>query len=392
MAEIYRVERYAVQRLSLEVAVRDYALPVKSVCGEAPLVVVGAGVVEVGGRCPGVQLYGVVVVGRLPAHGVVLEDEVAETVEDGPVLVNLQASCDVGAVPDEHVGALVNAGAGEVHKELRRLVAVSAAFVAVYGDHHPVCHASRVSHPFQVVVEVAPVELGADAELLAEREDLVQKDEAGVGVLGNGAGMLEVAERVALRLQAKLLVDAAQGVECGTVNDVRGVEAERVQSGASANIGALLQRASCLGECGGSGDQSDAAIRGVQVGGGAGFAEVAPGARMHKVGVAQVLQVGEQAAFAVVVAMVVGAGDEVDAHPFELAQVLGVGAGECAACHARRVLEVVHEHFEVGEADIGFLEKFSQAHEAVLVEDGHPAGNHRVAAGNECQVTRLRLV
>ena len=121
--------------------------------------------------------------------------------------------------------------------------------------------------------------------------------------------MPKVAEGVALRLQPELGVDAAKGVECGAVNDVRGVEAERVQTGSSVDVGTLFERAPCFGECRGSGYEGNAAVRRIQVCGGAGFAEVAPGARVDKVGVVQVLEVREDAAFAVVVAMVVGAGD-----------------------------------------------------------------------------------
>ena len=70
-------------------------------------------------------------------------------------------------------------------------------------------------------------------------------------------------------------------------------EAERVQAGTPANVGSLVEGASCLGECGGCRDESDAAVCGVEVCGSARFAEVASGAGVYEIGVAEVLQVGE---------------------------------------------------------------------------------------------------
>ena len=183
MSQIDGVQGDAEQRLALKLAAGDYALPVEGVGGEAALVVVTAGVVEVCGRRVSIQLHGLVVVGRLPAYGVVLEDEVAEAVHDGSVFVNLDAARYVGTVSDEHVRAFVDAGVREVHQELGRLVAVRAALVAVYGDHHPIRHAPRIPHPLDVVRQIASIELGADTELLAESEDLVQEDEACVAVV-----------------------------------------------------------------------------------------------------------------------------------------------------------------------------------------------------------------
>ena len=52
----------------------------------------------------------------------------------------------------------------------------------------------------------------------------------------------------------------------------------------------------------------------------------------------------------------------------------------------------MHEHFEVGEADIGISEQLLQTDEAVLTEDRQLAGNHGVAAGDQRQVARLRFV
>ena len=102
--------------------------------------------------------------------------------------------------------------------------------------------------------------------------------------------------------------------------------------------------------------------------------------------------VGQHAALAVVVAVVVGGGNEAYSHPAQLLEASRMGAGERAAGHAGRVLEIVYQHFEVGVADVRFIEQVSERQVARLVEHRQAAGYHSVAGRGECQVAGFRFV
>ena len=85
--------------------------------------------------------------------------------------------------------------------------------------------------------------------------------------------------------------------------------------------------------------------------------------------------------------MIVGARDEVDAGPLQLGQISGVGARESAPGLSRRVFELVHQHFQVGKADVSVPKQLHEAHERLLAEDRKLAGNHGVPARHDGDVS-----
>ena len=58
--------------------------------------------------------------------------------------------------------------------------------------------------------------------------------------------------------------------------------------------------------------------------------------------------------------MIVGAGDHVDAEPFQIIEQLGVGGHECALGDPRRAfVPAVHGAFKVSDGGVGAAQNFS---------------------------------
>ena len=70
--------------------------------------------------------------------------------------------------------------------------------------------------------------------------------------------------------------------------------------------------------------------------------------------------VGDYATFPIVVTVVIGSRHKVDTGPTQLFEVCRIRTSESAARHARRMLEIMHQHLKVGVADIGVPEQFDE--------------------------------
>ena len=217
MSHVNRVENDLGQQPRAEFAARDDALPVDRVGGEAARVVLAAAVVEIRRRVARAQPNGLVVERGLPANGVVLEDEVAETVEYRLAAVYLDAARDVRPMTEKGVRAGVHAGARESLEKVRRVVARRAALVAVERHQNPVRHSARVPNPLQIVVHIAAVGFGRDAEILSQDESASEKRELRIVVRHHGALRAEAELGGVVGFEAEIAADAAHGVEGGAV-------------------------------------------------------------------------------------------------------------------------------------------------------------------------------
>ena len=95
---------------------------------------------------------------RLLRDRLVLDDEVAERVEDRLALVELDAAIQVRAVAEHDVGPRVDGPVGEFDGEVRRVLAGGARLVAVHRDDHPVRELARLGDPAEVELQVERVD------------------------------------------------------------------------------------------------------------------------------------------------------------------------------------------------------------------------------------------
>ena len=110
-----RVQHDLAEFTSSVVADCHHALPKDRVASEGPRTTAGARI-EVVARCLVVaQLEAAVGFVRHPEHAFVLEDEVAQAVENGAVLVYLDTPQEVGTVASEQGTTLVYGPVSELH-------------------------------------------------------------------------------------------------------------------------------------------------------------------------------------------------------------------------------------------------------------------------------------
>ena len=134
---------------------------------------------------------------------------------------------------------------------------------------------------------------------------------------------------------------------------VQGVVAQRVEAGAAGHVAALVAGFLALAVGGTAGQQGDGAGGPGAVHRPSRFFEVAAGAGKQQFAFAQLLVGRLQAADAVVEAVVVGGGKQIEATLDQFVEHPGRGAEMRAAAFQRRIAdEVVGQHLQVGEADI----------------------------------------
>ena len=201
-------------------ATRDHAVPVDRVPWESTCVVLAPPIIKVGRSTFRPQPNGLEVKCRLPFHGVVLENEIAETVEDGFAVVDLHRPRNMRAMTQKRVSTSVNTRSRKGLQELRRIIRGVATLVAVERHKHPVGHPAGVLDPLQVFVHVALVWPGRLAKVFAENELPAEEAKLGVIVLHYRAlGPEPTLCRVA-RFEPQVAADALHRVERRTVDSV----------------------------------------------------------------------------------------------------------------------------------------------------------------------------
>ena len=165
LLQLARLEPHAVHA-ALPVA-RRHALSAGGTA-HARTFIAGTLVVEIGRRGAPAQARVFVLILGLEQHGIVLQDEVADAVEDGPALVNLDAAVLVRAGARDHVRARVDHGVVHDPGVLGRLV--SRYVLVVHGDDHPLRHAPRVADALERALQVGRVRIGMFFVLLAQPE------------------------------------------------------------------------------------------------------------------------------------------------------------------------------------------------------------------------------
>src|SRR5262245_8308181 len=122
MAEIERIKPHSGKRAIAKLAFGREPFPELWRGRKAALAAVGARVEEIGGRCVVRQAEALIGLRRKHFDGVVLEDEIAETVEDRTAAIDLDAEGEMRSMARHHVGAGVDRRAGELDIEVSHLL------------------------------------------------------------------------------------------------------------------------------------------------------------------------------------------------------------------------------------------------------------------------------
>src|SRR5579862_6574532 len=108
MAEVEWMETQAREAPPFEFAARGDAVPIFGRGREAARLVAGARVEKIRRRRLIVEAEARIGFGREDRHIVILENEIAEAVEDRPALVDFDAEREMGAVARDDIGAGVD--------------------------------------------------------------------------------------------------------------------------------------------------------------------------------------------------------------------------------------------------------------------------------------------
>ena len=146
-----------------------------------------------------------------------MEDEIAQRIQNGLAVVDLDAALLVRTVTEDDISTGVDARPSEGDGIVRRLVQGGAALVIVHRHDHPVRHAPRVANPAQIqrdirfVRDAGFVICRTAHERLTEKRDLrcsVAKPRTETQSLSDFAQRVElrgrhrVHDRVAYRIRA----------------------------------------------------------------------------------------------------------------------------------------------------------------------------------------------
>ena len=98
---------YVAEAIILEAANGEHIFPIGRLRDMAFLAAVGARVEKVGGSRAQVQIETLVGIGREKAHGFILEDKIADAIENRLAFIDLDSHGKMRAVADKDVGAFV---------------------------------------------------------------------------------------------------------------------------------------------------------------------------------------------------------------------------------------------------------------------------------------------
>ena len=149
---------------------RDERFPDLAIGVEPAAIVVRPRLIEVADLRLAAEADRLVRVRWKPEERLVLEDEIADAVEDRLPLVDLDAAHDVRTVADDDVRAGVDHRVREGNQKVCGLGSIFSAFVGVNADDGGIGHASRAAHDAHHAFDVRLVRLGARAGLIAADE------------------------------------------------------------------------------------------------------------------------------------------------------------------------------------------------------------------------------
>src|SRR5262245_51773937 len=192
MAEIERIKSQRAERAVAKLAFGSEPLPELCRGREATLAAVGPRIEEIGGRGLMWQTEALIGLRRKHLDSIVLEDEVAEAVEDGPPTIYLDPEGEMGPVAGDHVGAGIDRGARELDVEVGHLLhahvrrrgqpPAGAELVRMEREDHPVGLPARLLDLAQIGIGILAVDLGGDLETVALAKLTAQEGERVVGV------------------------------------------------------------------------------------------------------------------------------------------------------------------------------------------------------------------
>ena len=266
--------------------------------------------------------------------------------------------------------------------------------MAVNGYDHPVGHASRFGDRTQVAFNVGRPGFCISREWFTANETPAKKGQFGVVRRSN---FLVAEEVLAIALgrtsEAKFTAEPLEFPEALRVDGMRHLMAERIDAGTAGHIVPLLTR-DMPGAVGTRNrHERNAALRSVEVGRRGGRGEIGAGTCMGNSGVVEMRQCGEQPCFAKVEHVVVRAGHDIDAEPFQFREIPRGRRHIGRDGNIRTALvRLSHGAFEVTKRGVGIGQEIAQGQEAGLGEHAQAARQHDIACKRERQRTAFGVV
>jgi hypothetical protein len=391
MAEVERIKSQRAERALAKLAFSGKPFRELRRGREAAAATVGAHVKEVGGCRFVWQAEALIGLRRKQLDGVVLENEVAEAVEDRSPAIDLDPEREMRAMPGDHVSAGIDRGARELDVEVGHLLhahirrrgepPAGTELVGMKREDHPVGLPAGFLDLAQIGVGILTVDLGGDVKAIAFAELAAEKRQLVVLVARRLPGTEECgAVARALGGEAEPLAAALELGEHRGIDRIGRGEAQRIDPRPAGRIRSLIGGAIPWPEERGRRHDTDAARSRIGVGRHARLREVCAGAGAGQPRRLQVLERRQQAAGAIVGGVVVGVGEETKAHALEVLEQDGRRGHRRALRPARRTLvAVAHRRLKIDECDVGGADKLNEREIVRLVERREPPRRHRVA-------------
>jgi len=233
MAQIERMETKRRKPLCLELADSSDPLPIFRRCRKAARLVAGARIEKIGRRRFVVETEATIGFRGKDRDIIVLENEIAEAVEDRPALIDFDAQSQVRPVTGNNIGTRLDRRMRKIDGKPRRLFEADirrggqrssrTEFMIVQREDHPIRLAPRLSDPAQIGFGIRRLDLGRDGEAGAALEAMAEE----IDRIGAVFGRLLRAEehrtlaRALLRL-AELFADMRQRGERGVIDGKAG--------------------------------------------------------------------------------------------------------------------------------------------------------------------------
>src|SRR5262249_33453637 len=266
--------------------------------------------------------------------------------------------------------------------------------MAMSADDDPIRLTPRLTDPSEIVFKVPGVDFSGNRKDFVQYITIPQQHDLCCVIVGDFLVTVEVLARsLFAHLETKLAAHALLLFKSCFVYVIGCVKSQRVDSRSATPIRPLLAGLVPLSKRRGYCDQRDSTVGRIEISWGSRLREILARAGMHNPCFIQMTNVRQHSALAIVESVIVGAGNHVNAEPFQVIEEFRLRRHESSLGDSRcPFVPGVHAAFEIREGRIAAIDNLTQPQKPFFLKRCEFPSEHRIARECESEISFFRFV